>query len=64
MPPPIHSQLKNFLFGKLDNGQLAHSDRTLKKLNYCLVFVAKKKQIDFDEFKQKIAFKFHIEGFT
>ena len=50
--------------------QFACSDRTVKKLNYCLL-VAKyylycqklnKKQLNFDEFKQRIAFKFRIEG--
>ena len=29
---------EDFLFGKFDNAQLARSDGTLKKLNYCLLF--------------------------
>ena len=63
---------EEFLFGKFDNAQLARSDGTLKKLNYCLLFTKyylycqklNKKQINFDEFKQRIALKFRIEGLS
>ena len=50
---------KEVLFGKLDNCQLARSEGTLRKLNYCLLFAKyylycqklNKKQINFDKFK-------------
>ena len=52
--------------------ELARSDGTLKKVNYCLLFTKyylycqklNKKQINFDEFKQRIALKFRIEGLS
>ena len=60
------------IFGKIYNAQLARSDGTPKKLNYCLLFAKyylycqklNKKKINFDEFKQRIAFKFRIEGLS
>ena len=63
---------EEFLFGKLDNTQLARSDGTLKKLNYCLLFAKyylycqklNKRKINFHKFKQRIAFKFRIEGLS
>ena len=63
---------EEFLFRKFDNAQLARSDGTLKKLNYCLLVICKilsllsklnKKQINLDEFKQRIAFKFQMKAF-
>ena len=55
------------LFGILNYSQFACSDRTVKKLNYCLVakyylYCQKlnKKQLNFDESKQRIAFKFRL----
>ena len=63
---------EEFLFGKFCNDQLSSSDMSLKKLNYCLLFAKhylycqklNKKQINFDEFKQRIAFKLRIGGLS
>ena len=63
---------KELLFGKFGNDQLSSSDMSLKTFNYCLLFAKyylycqklNNKQINFDEFKQRIAFKLRIEGLS
>ena len=59
-----------FLFGTSDKKQSPHSDNAQKKLNYCLLFAKyyfycqkiKKKDIQWEEFKQRITYKLEIEG--
>ena len=62
---------RRVLIWQIGNDQLLFSDMSFKKFNYCLLFAKyylycqklNKKQINFDEFKQRIGFKLHIEGF-